>query len=225
MADPVGKELKEWVEATLEGTSVSLAPPSDEGEGVHLYLMGFGAEPPARSTRTRVPLQLALRYLVTAYAEAPEEAHSLLVELAFAAMEHDDVELDLDPIPAALWSAFGVRPRPAFVLVVPLRRERPQPEVPYVRQPLVVHAGPVTRLEGIVLGPDRIPVVGASVELPDLRMRTRTDRRGAFQFKAVPGASVGKRLRIRAKGQEVDVQVDEQALEADPFIIHFDPTS
>ena len=227
MADPIGSDLKAWAEATLEGTSVSLEPPSDEagGPAVHLCLMAFGAEPPARSTRTRVPLQLALRYLVTARAEKPEKAHRLLVELAFAAMENDEIELDLDPIPAALWSAFGIQPRPALTLVVPLRRERAQPEVQYVRRPLVVEAGPVTRLGGVVLGPDRIPVAGAVVEMPDLRMTAHTDRRGAFLFKAVPGSSVGQRLRVRAKGRELDVQVDEQALADDAFVIHFDPTS
>lgn len=223
MIDEIDQRLKEWMESVMEGITVSLAPPADaqSGSGVSIYLLQLAEKPPAR-TVDRAPLQLALRYLVTTWADEPEEAHRLLGELVFAAMETDEFEVELAAIAPETWVAFGIAPRPAFVLRVPLRKERPEAEVKRVQTPLVVRVEPVTSLYGRVLGPEETPVMGASVEVPALQISTRTDAQGRFSFRSVPGGNGGSTLRVRARGQERSVTVEEPTSEASPVVIRFD---
>jgi len=84
------------------------------GRGVGLYLLELIQSPPP-STSRRPPLQLALRYLVTAWSDKPEDAHQMLVDLMFAAMENSDFQVEQEPVPLTLWTALTVPPRPSFV--------------------------------------------------------------------------------------------------------------
>ncbi len=223
MIDEIDRRLREWTESVVEGPTFSLTPPDDaqSGSGVSFYLLQLVEKPPTR-TAQRAPLQLALHYLVTTWADAPEEAHRLLGELVFAAMETDDFEVDLDPIPPEMWTAFGIVPRPAFVLRIPLRKDRPEPSVKRVQAPLIVRVEPVAGLHGRVLGPNDTPVMGASVEIPALQISTRTDAQGRFSFRSVPGGKGGSTLRVRAKSKERSVTVEEPTSEASPVVIRFD---
>ncbi len=116
MIDQVDGRLEDWIGTVLEGTNVSLAAPSgtETGRGIGLYLMELMHTPPPRGAR-RPPLQISLRYLVTTWAEKSEEAHRMLGELVFAAMEHPEFEVERDPVPVTLWTALGVAPRPSFM--------------------------------------------------------------------------------------------------------------
>ena len=223
MIDEIDQRLKEWMESVTDGITVSLAPRANaqSGSGVSVYLLQLAEKPPAR-TVDRAPLQLALHYLVTTWADEPEEAHRLLGELVFAAMETPEFEVDLETLSPETWIALNVEPRPSFVLRVPLRKERPQPSAKRVRTPLVVQVEPVASLHGRVLGPDDTPVMGASVEIPALQVATRTDVQGRFSFRSVPGGQGGSTLRVRAKGQERRVTVEEPTSEASPVVIRFD---
>ena len=217
--------LKAWVESVMQDTTVVFASPGDEREekrGVALHLLELKADPPLRTPKT-APLQLSLRYLVTVWAEQPEEAQRLLVNLAFAAMDAPSFEFDPAPLPAATWSAFGLPPQAAFVLDVPVRRTRPEPERHYVMNPLVVEVTPRTSLHGVVLSPDDIPIADAVVALPGLRSSARTDHRGAFSFSNVPHLSGARRFHVRARGRARLVTAEDA--EADPLIIRFDPIS
>ena len=148
MIDEVDRSLREWITTVLGETPVSLLPPSPQDrqntapvEGVGLYLLDLQEGPAARERRNQ-PLQLKVRYLITVSAAEPEEAHRRLGELAFAALASPEFEVELG-VPTALWPAFGVPPRPAFLLRVAVRRERPERPVPLVTEPLVVEAAPV----------------------------------------------------------------------------------
>src|SRR2546421_5963544 len=139
MIDQVDRRLADWIAGTLDKkVEVSLAPPSEQatGQGVGLYLLELISNPLPRGMR-RPPLQLMLRYLVTTRADKPEEAHRMLGELVVAAMENPEFEVEQESLPVAVWSAFGIVPRPAFVLRVPFRHERPERLAPRVRQPVV----------------------------------------------------------------------------------------
>ncbi len=223
MIDQIDQRLKAWTESVVEGPTFTLKAPTDarSGSGVSVYLLDLIEKPPARTAR-RTPLQLALHYLVTTWADDPQEAHRLLGDLVFAAMETDEFEVELAAISPETWTAFGVAPRPAFVLRVPLRKERPEAEVKRVQTPLVVRVEPVTSLYGRVLGPEETPVMGASVEVPALQISTRTDAQGRFSFRSVPGGNGGSTLRVRARGQERSVTVEEPTSEASPVVIRFD---
>jgi hypothetical protein len=220
----VDEQLKSWVEQVLGSISVSLDRPGSQqsDRGVCLYLLELIDAPPLRNT-TRPPLQLKLRYLVTAWAETPEDAHHLLGTLAFAAMEETAFDLDLEPVSPATWQAFGIPPQPSIVLQVPLRQERPEPSEQLVRVPLVLHAVPTANLAGTLLGPGDIPLVGATVELGSLRRSTRTDPKGQFRFDNVPGEPATQSLRIVVKGREFHVTVDRPKSVGDSLVVHLDP--
>lgn len=223
MIDQVDVFLEEWIASTLGDLPFSLAPPTGEldGKGVSCYLLELADFPPPRTTN-RPPLQFYLRYLITTWAEDPQEAHRMLGELVFAAMENPELRVEFEPPPAATWSALGVTPRPSFILRIPLRRERPEPAVERVRVPLELRAAPIVTLHGVVLGPDDVPVMGAYVSIPLLNRSVRTDMQGRFRFPATPGGEGGVRhLHVRAKGRELDVPVEQGTLESGPIIVRF----
>ena len=220
MIDEVDQRLKAWVGHVLGETPVSLAVPErgSAERGVSLYLLELGAAPPARSGR-RVPLQFSVCYLITVDAETPEQAHHLLGELLFAALEAPDFEVELAPVPLELWSALGMPPQPAFRLRLPVRRERAEPSTPRVRFPLAIQASPTEALRGCVVGPGDVPIPGALVELPTLRLSTRTDSRGWFRFPFVPPLGSLGGLEVRAKGEVLRVGAEALAPADGPLVI------
>lgn len=223
MIDAADDQLRTWVGSVLTVTPISLAPPDNAGvgSGVTLYLMDLLADPPLRNT-ARAPLQLALRYLVTTWAPQPEAAHRMLGALVFAAMEQPTFTVDLEPIPIAVWSAFGVVPRPAFMLRVPVRQERSEPIPTLVKAPLVIEVAPFVRLSGLVLGPGDIPIMGARVELPALHLVEQTDSHGQFTFARLPGKPFPKHLIVKARGHMQPATVDYPPSDAEPLVIRFD---
>ena len=92
-----------------------------------------------------------------------------------------------------------------------------------MRSPLVVCTAPITGLAGVVLGPDDIPLAGARVELPALRLAVRTDAGGRFRFAGIPGGkSAPQHLRVFAKGHMLDVTADPSDLAGGSLVIRFE---
>jgi hypothetical protein len=218
------RQLVDWAQRVLETSQITLTPPnnSQSGQGVSLYLLSMASAFPAHASG-RPPLQIALRYLVTTWADQPEEAHRLLGRLAFAAMETSEFEIEFEPLSVQDWLAFGITPRPAFVLRVPARFVRPEPDTPLVHAPLVLQSTPTTTLQGRVLGPRDMPLPDVRVDLPMLQLTARTDAHGRFRFSTVPAEPRTKQLRISAKGRQVDVTVEQSGALTDPVVIHFNP--
>ena len=223
MIDEVDRELKMWVSSVLTGVAVSLAAPLEHttGTGVSLYLLRVTKAPPARSGRGRPPRQLTLHYLVTTWSDDAEESHRLLGELAFAALGHAQYEVEVDPVPLAVWRAFGTAPRPSFTLSVRLQREWPVVDEPIVRSAVSVQGSVTATVTGLVVGPGDVPVMGARVECPALNRVTRTDGKGRFRLAAVPAAPPPQFL-VTAKGQQRWVSPDLHALGGQPLMIRFD---
>jgi hypothetical protein len=224
MVESTDSALSAWARRVLPDAEVSLDRPfadDPDGRGVGLYLLELRERPPLRSARNE-PLQLAVLYLVRTWAPDPVDAHDMLLELAFAAMDEPDFEVELDPPTPDLWLALGVVPGPSFRVGVPIRRARPQPPVKPVRHPLVVEPAMFGVVAGWVRTPDDEAIVGATVEVPDLERRSVTDRNGRFRFEAVPGRDRRLELRVRAKGREVWATVagDE---DREAVLIRLDP--
>lgn len=228
MIEAVDHNLKEWFVTVLghpQNIQIAFTPPQAEprGRGIGVYLMELGSDPPPRSV-ARTPLQIALRYIVTTWADTPEEAHRMLGVLVFAAMANPDFDVQLDPPPIALWIAFGVAPRPAFLLQIALRQERQTPDKPRVKKPPALRQSPLGVLSGKVLmqadGID-IPLMGARVELPTFNLAIRTDANGTFRFPAVPVEPRLKLVRVQAKNRELSMKTELGMAQNAPLVIRF----
>jgi hypothetical protein len=225
MIEQIDQRLKEWVSQVVDVPIVSLSSPEQQtGErGVSCYLLDLLEKPPLRTAHLRPPLQFSLRYLITTWAADPLDAHSLLGELAFAAMQHPEFELDLSPPATEMWLAFGLTPRPSFFLRALASKHLPEPDVKLVRKPLVLQASPTTSLQGTLQSPDQVPLRGALVELPDLQLRTRTDQKGHFHFPMIPTEPHRRQIRVMVKGEEKEVTIDLSKLASEPLVIQYSP--
>lgn len=224
MIDAIDQRLKDWVVSAVGSVDVSLAMPTgrDRWAGVSLYLVDVTLKPAIHSSGASAR-HIALRYLVTAWSDQPEDAHRLLGDLVFAAMDSADFEVEPSGASTELWQALGTPPRPSFMLVVPLKKPRVVPDAPLVRLPVVVEAAPVESFHGLVLGPGDIPLAGATVRLESLNLEARTDSAGRFLFHSIPGGSRPKSFIARAKGLQTSVTTSAQHPAAShPFVLRFD---
>ncbi len=223
MIDQIDERLSTWVEGVLGGIKPQLTPPKDaEGTlAVNLYLLELVDDPLRRNT-TRPPLQPALRYLVTTYADEPKDAHRLLGMLVYAAFAHEEFEVELKPLPHNSWSAFKIAPRPAFILRVPLPHEWPALTIPLVRDGATTQGVAMVTFFGLLLGPNRTPLANARVQMPDLQRYTQTDTRGRFSLKGIPAAPRLKTLQIEARQRTLSVQLAATGSEEKPVDIIFD---
>ncbi|MBN8465130.1 carboxypeptidase regulatory-like domain-containing protein [Corallococcus exiguus] len=218
MIDEVDLRMKAWVGRIATDAPVHLGVPDREAldRGVCLYLLELGPAPLTRAGK-RGALQFSVCYLVTVGAETPERAHRLLGDLVFAAMGDKELEVDLSPVPAALWAGLRSVPRPAFRLRVQVRKEQPRAEVRCLS--LVGGASERAPLLGRVVGPGDVPIRDAWVALPSLQLSTRTDAEGHFHFPRPPqGESLG-RLEVRAEGELLSVESEGLATGTSPWII------
>ncbi|RKH95320.1 carboxypeptidase-like regulatory domain-containing protein [Corallococcus sp. AB038B] len=218
MIDEVDLRMRAWVGRIATDAPVHLGVPDREAldRGVCLYLLELGPAPLTRAGK-RGALQFSVCYLVTVGAETPERAHRLLGDLVFAAMGDKELEVDLSPVPAALWAGLRSVPRPSFRLRVQVRKEQPLAEVRCLS--LVDRASAQAPLLGRVVGPGDVPIRDAWVALPSLQLSTRTDAEGHFHFPRPPrGESLG-RLEVRAEGELLSVEPEGLATGTSPWII------
>jgi len=127
LIDQTDKHLKEWVATIEDNITVSLEAPTDlkdkEQRVIWLYLIDLAEMTPHQESK-KSNWRIFLRYLVTVSATPPEEAHRLLGKLLLATLESSEFEVEPEPIPVSLWTAFGIIPRPAFMLRVPLNTQK-----------------------------------------------------------------------------------------------------
>lgn len=226
MIDTIDRDLLEWLKATVPKTAVSFAaPPADGGDKpvVSCYLLALAAAPPTRGAATGgpAPQQFALRYLISVSAAVAEDAHRVLGPLVFAAMDRPGCEVELDMLPADLWLALGVVPRPAFVLRVPLRLARPEPTSGVVLHPIVINHAPLRPLAGRVVGPGDVPLAGARLDLPSLHLSTRSDHRGCFIFPPIPAEPLPKELVVTARGRVLRIAPQQHLADDHTLTITF----
>lgn len=225
MIDGIDNALQAWIAAVLGDVEVSLEAPGvcPQEACIGLYLLELQQAPPAERGRSQC-FSLTLRYLVTSWDAVPLTAHRRLGELAAAVAAHPEYQLDLVPLPAAVWAAFGTGPRPAFTLAAPLVWEPAAPAARIIREQPIVRTRQLTRFEGLLLGPGSRPVVGAHVELCGSGRRAVSDHRGRFSLVGVPAEPLHKRLRVRAKGRDLDVTAEHLPDRPEPVTIHLELT-
>jgi len=221
MIGEIDTELRDWAAAIVDKSAqISFAAPSNSSETVvNLHLAALLPAPPMRGDR-RAPVQLALRYMVSAWASDVGEQHRLLGSLAIGAMRNPRYEVELEPVPGEMWAALSATPRPSFYLKVPLRQAQPEPKQKLVRKPLVIEGTQLTQLFGAVIGPGDVPLANARVEIPMADLATETDYAGRFGFRGVPVDPPRKLVRVRARRHEMTVEVTTGGNE--PVLIRFD---
>jgi hypothetical protein len=214
------RQIVQWIGTILPKVPVSLGAPGPKStpKGIAVYLLDVSVDPPARSAK-RPPLQVELRYLLTAWDDQEEESHRLLGSLLFAALDNPDFQVEPNPVALEVWRGLGLAPRPSLVLRVPLRKVRPEKIAPPVRVPLVVRTSGLGRLAGRVVGPGDLPLMAADVELPSLHLRARTDPDGRFQFYGIPLSKSVNTVKVRAKGKEITVDVKGWRDQEEPLLI------
>ena len=221
MFDDVDRSLGEWVATVAEGADVSFdAPGADvERATVRLDLLNLHNGVPTRRDQ-QANLEISLHYLVSVEAPDAQVAHRLLGKLVLAAQERSDFLVELRAVEPSLWAAFGVAPRPAFILQCPFTLERPV-RAPRIRKPAEVRVSPVGDVNGVVLSRDDVPIVRARIELPDIGAVSYTDANGRFHFGAVPMQTTARPLRIVARGTEL--RISERVRPDQPLVIRFEP--
>lgn len=213
-----------WLQGMMPDVEVALRPPSSDvptGRGVSVHLVEMRPGQESRPARPEA-LRLQLTYLVTSWAPDARQAHDLLAQVAFAAMDDTEIELRQDPPDAAFWLAAGLVPSPALLLTVPLDQARQTLPTRPVLRPLVTRSARMGRLAGWVRTPGDVAIAGAAVEVPALDRRTRTDRGGRFSIEAVPIGGGHLQVRVRAKGREAWASVAD-ADDHDAVLIRLDP--
>jgi hypothetical protein len=226
LIDDIDEKLTDWMTAVLGATPVSLSAPGPNSDhrGISLYLVEIQRRQGARGTEKKPPLQLLLRYLVSVQGDDPIQSHRQLWQLLLDAERRAQANewiLELEPPPAELWLSFGIPPRPAFVLGIPLQHQWRQPRVPRVATPPELQTSPGGSLVGQVVGPGGVPIAGARVELPSLGQTAATGPLGRFRFSSVPsGRYRPTQLVVKAKGETQRVKLKAD-LGNEPLIIRF----
>lgn len=172
------------VEAATGGSATGAAELGGTGSVV-CYLYDVAPRERPRGLR-REPLQFDLTYLVLAQAPDPATGHRLLDSVLSAAAQRVDVEIIDVGLSPQLWLAFGVLPQPAVGLRVVGRVERPEPDAPPVREPMIVRSGGARTLVGRVMSSTGVPIAMAEVFCPGIPAPALTGPNGGFSFAAVP---------------------------------------
>ena len=213
-AAAVEQDLRDWIASVLGTVEIASTAPGPLEAGrraVGLYPYALAPIEATRGTRAP-PLQFMVRVLVTASTTAD------LFELAFAALARSDVEVDLQPLDATGWLAFGTAPRPAFALHWPVRKSRVEHSAPRVRAPLLLAPTNLIVLRGVVSGPGEVPMAGARVVLAGLGLAATTDRAGVFRFVGVPSGQA-LHLRVSARGSTQDFEAGTAGAAVEPLAL------
>lgn len=215
MLGETDQKLTQWIQSILGTISVSLEVPSTdihEKNGVNLYLMeavpqGVLRQVELDKIRRKHPLKISCRYLINVWAEKPDEAHNLLGKLIFAALQKPDYEVERAPLSFEAWRAFGIPPRPSFILNVPALHEFTQPELPSVESGIDFDNAPLSNLKGRIYGPRDLPLVGLRVTLPTLKASSQTDSEGRFYFPAIPTQPPIETLEVKGKRKPQPISI------------------
>ena len=205
-ADDVTREIVAWVQECLPELPVRILV-SDDVErrpGITVQLANIAPLPGPRTDRAS--FVLAIDYLISVQSKDPLAAHRAVGELVFAALQRPDLEICQASAIAAVGERQDNHALPGVLIRAKLARDRVFDQAPLVRRPPVVEAEGVVPLEGIVLGPNDIPVPDATVEITALGASVLTDGRGRFRFAAAPSGS--KPVKLSARKRAAHAYVD-----------------
>ncbi|MEV4482608.1 carboxypeptidase-like regulatory domain-containing protein [Micromonospora coxensis] len=203
-------DLAAWL-AGAAGAAVPVGPPTDgtAGDGLTVWPLELRPARQTHGSAGRQAYRFQVRHLLAAAGPA---ALPRLDRVLAAAVTAGEPEVLLEAGDPALWRAFGVPPRPALLIDVPVQVARATPVAPPVLRPLRLRQVGMRRLDGRVVGPQEQPLAAVRVELDGTPYATHTDAAGRFRLDGVPhdpeqpGRPV--RLRLVGRGHTHTAEVD-----------------
>ncbi|MEO8009858.1 MAG: carboxypeptidase-like regulatory domain-containing protein [Betaproteobacteria bacterium] len=185
--DPTHSHLEAFVRQACGEVALFFGAPErgELREQIWFVLIGLSPNLAVRND-VRQPLQVYRRYLVGASAEDTSRQAALLEALMFRALmfrglDGQDIQLVPEPPPNDLWLALGMPPQAAFLLSVPVFRERQIIKAPPV-ETVELELTPTGTLQGRVIDASGMPLKNCVVEIPSQRLGTTTDVEGRFTF-------------------------------------------
>jgi len=206
-AGEVTQELVAWIAQQLPDMRVSAVSLGQDAKDAQDGAVGaidvrlIAAAPrmsPLIAGRKRAAI--ALDYLVTFRLAELYAEHRAMSDLAFAALEAPDIELVADQSIAEVCRINGLAPQSALMLRAEARRDRALPRAPLVRHPPNVQLARLAQAEGVVTGPDDIPIPGALVTLADSNLSAITGLDGRFHFAIPEGSPAQATARAKSHG-------------------------
>lgn len=218
----INQFLNSWA-TKIVGKSVLVSNGFESEAGksqVTIFLHELVPTPPSHRNSI-APLQFGLRYLVSATgANSVGEGHLLLEKLVFAAMENEELELELSSPSPEFWISLGVTMRPSFWLKIKHGHPRSQEQAPPVTEPVELRTSPTAILYGNVVSPTGIPIVGAQVGLPSDNISVATDSLGRFRFAALPPKPQEKTIFVTYKQHSIKTTI---SISESPVEVIFKP--
>jgi hypothetical protein len=190
--------LVSWLGESADGLPITITAGSSDlpAEGLTVSLYRLASE--SRPRDASAALVLVVDYLIEVDTKDPFRAHEILGNIAFQAVSDSTIEL-LSTEPAENSK------RHSLILRVRLQRARSVVKPKPVRQPLTIVLGPVAALEGVVLGPDDVPLVGAELRIPALNLSTLSGPKGRFRFAGLPDGLASITIEVQAKGVNLEL--------------------
>jgi hypothetical protein len=162
-----------------------------------------------------------MRYLISAVGvNSATDGNELLQKLAFSAIEHEALDVDLSPPSPEFWLSLGVKTRPCFNLNAKQRQDRKVIPVPMVTEPVELNASTTATLYGIIRSPSNVPISGAYVEIPNDNVSVMTDAAGCFRFGALIPQPDKKKIVVYYKQYSIKKTV---SISKSPVEILFKP--
>lgn len=190
-ADEITRSLRDWIQ-TVSKTPVAVRSAADweTSTGIAVRLVSMSPTPTPRNGRRA--LTIRLDYFVTPTLDDPLAEHRVLGELLFAALSQSDFKIMAQDDAVKLRDDLKIPLLPGLFISADLQREPETVVARPVRRPLVIKGDTIRPLEGVVLGPQNIPIMDALVELPALNLSVLTDERGRFRFAGAPASGSTK---------------------------------
>lgn len=224
MIDEIDFRLKKWIATVIDSTfQVSFDHPGkiENKPTVSVYLFNLDNSMPASVAR-EIPFQVNLSYLLTVQSSNQMESHQTLGKLLFAAKDQSDFEVGFHSLPSGFWRAFGTVPLPYFIIRLQLIKQRKEEQVPRIIEPPRIDIGNLTSLDGIVLGPNNIPIAAAKITLDHSKTIFYTDKNGCFSIATDLTSRKSFNCKIDAKGKKFSISVPFEETQYKPITIHLD---
>lgn len=222
MINEIDFRLKNWA-ATIIGDQfdISFEHPRkiDNKSEVSIYLFAL-ENAPTTSLAREIPMQMALSYLITVKADDQVMSHKLLGTLLLAAKSSSDFEIGFPAFSPEFWLAFGVVPMPYFIIKVPLIIPRQLIPEPTIKLQPTINVSPIARLTGLVLGPTKVPIHGATVIVGT--SKSLTDKNGLFVIAVDTKNQHEFNCKVEVKGRQFSISLPLPEEPNMPVIIHLD---